>query len=123
MARTPLTVILFLAMLGMVPGTSLADKEQPAGKKEGLLPKVDKPIADTYAPLDGADWNHRMSPELQTLREYQRQEREQEEQASEEELRSRLESRIQAPDPGAPGAGQKPAIQETEEGLRISDPD
>lgn len=109
-------IILLPVLLGL-PALALAEKE----KKEGLFPKVEKPIADTYQPLDGADWNHRTSEELRELREYQSQKKEQERSEYEAERRKALEAKIQAPDPGASPASSPPQIEEESGRIRIKD--
>ena len=107
--------------LYFVSAAALADD---AGKKQGILPKVDKPIPDTYEPLDGADWNHRTSEELRTLREYQRQEKEKQGESEERKrLRSKLESKIR--EPGSENAlpASTPEIEADSDSMRISDPE
>ena len=79
---------LSLVLLMGLGAITMTAQGEDAEKKSGLLPKkVDKPIPDTYEPLDGADWNHRLSPELQTLREYQDQQAEEQESEERQKLR------------------------------------
>lgn len=115
------TAIFLATALCVLPLTAQSDEEE--AEKERVVPRVEKPIGDTYVPLEGAPWNHRLSPEIQTLREYQEQQAEKERKAARERRRSELESRIQAPDPGAPGAAPEPVIEETPDSLRIRDPE
>ncbi len=110
---------LLLLAITLPAGLSLAAE----AKKEGILPKVEKPIPDTYAPLDGADWNHRTSDELRQLREFQKLKEEQAETEQRMQLREELDAKIQAPDPGAPQAAAQPVVEESENQLRIRDPE
>ena len=112
-------LLLLLPALLALPLLAISEEE----KKDGILPKVDKPIPDTYEPLDGADWNHRTSDEIKALREYQKQQKEKERSEQEQQLRKELESKIQAPDPGAAPPPSDPEIEEDGDSLRISDPD
>ncbi len=114
-----LNKLLILAALALP--FSIAHSED--AKKEGFLPKVDKPISDTYEPLDGASWNHRTSEEIQTLREYQKQNQEKAESKRQLQLREELEAKIQAPDPGAVQPAPAPQVVESENRIQISDPE
>lgn len=116
--KTASTTLLLTAAVIAVGNAQAADE-----KKSGIIPKVDKPIPDTYEPLDGADWNHRMSDELKTLREYQKQNQEKAEAERQLKLRQELESKIQAPDPGAANPAAPPEVIESDNKLQISDPE
>ncbi len=89
--------------------------------------KIDKPIADTYVPLKGAELNHRYSKELEELRAWQDAKAAYEAESEPEPGtittgRSVPEDRIQEPVPQArrsTAAGAR--IEEDDNSLRISD--
>ena len=98
-----------------------------ASSSGGEKKKVDKPIADTYVPLKGAELNHRYSRELEELRAWQDAKSVSEAEYEQEpgtitESRSVPASRIQDPQPvAAQSSGSDAQIQEDENSLRISD--
>lgn len=106
--------------ISLVSATAFAEETDD---KQGLLPKVDKPIPETYEPLDGADWNHRTSQELKELREYQKQKKAKANSEYEARQRKELENKIQAPDPGAAPPATTPPVEDNNDRLRIRDPE
>jgi hypothetical protein len=109
---------LFLSLLALTTACSTT-----GGEKE----KIDKPIADTYVPLKGAELNHRYSQEVAEWHAWQNAKA-----ASEAEYTpepdtistgsSIPEDRIHEPTPVAPQKqSQQLQIEEDENSLRIRD--
>ena len=86
--------------------------------------RVQKPIDETYEPLDGAAWNHRYSKELEELRAWRDAKAafEREYQPEPGTLQSKPsipEDRIQGPEPTVTSQRAEPTLEEDEDSLRI----
>lgn len=114
------------SVLGIVAGLlAMSVQAEEAGSEDGILKraaKVDKPIADTYEPLnstyvgDGDRLNESIEQSWQLKK--QAREREQAEQASGNPERAELEKRIQEPGELQSGPGE-PEVTSTEDSIRI----
>lgn len=108
-----------LLLFGMMAGCSLFPSSEE--RKQ-----INKPIPETYEPLNGAHWNHRYSQELEELRAWQDAKTAFEDEYEPEPGtittgQSVPEERIQEPQPGVRSQPGDPTLEEDEDSLRISE--
>lgn len=122
----PRMLCLLVTIAAVLPSTALA---QEATDEPGLLKraaKVDKPIADTYEPLNSTyvGDGERLNESIEQSWQLKKRAKEQEtlEAAGHSAERDALEQRIQEPGAATPGWREEPVVESTEAGLSIKDP-